>query len=113
MIESNELSNLLEKASNFLVSSRSLLGSTSMADIEVKQYELVEMASALESIVNDYENQMENLRKEGRRISNEIGELKQGQRPFSHCQKDLLSLSRRLKSAYFNLRDQKKDYNVK
>lgn len=85
----------------------------SPADYEVKRDECTDMASAVSSITDFFDDEMEKLRKQKRAIDDAIADRKREQRPFKALHEDLREHAKRLNNAFFDSRRELQSRNVR
>jgi peptidoglycan hydrolase CwlO-like protein len=92
-----------EAAETTLDNAKSLISmQVNPRDYESKSDECNDMASALTTVIDLYESQMDALRKEKRSLDDKLADLKAAQRPYENLKRDLQNYAKRLKNRFWD-----------
>lgn len=103
---------LLDQSQALLQEGRSMLTSTSAPSIEVKKDEVIEMNSAIQSVIDELEDKIAAKRKEKRVLDDIIQDLQSELRRYDHANKDLSHMTRRLNSRFWDVKKERTNSNI-
>lgn len=87
--------------------------SESMADAEQARDKCNEAKSAAKTMIDTFDNEMDELRKQKRRLDDKLADLKREQRPWRAYCEDLELLARRCNNHFFSLRKEAQSFGQK